>query len=119
MSKKMNQQFACSSMMLPEHRGRLNRERKETRWQEEHRRALLDEQEQERFQRALEQSLQQGIPLKLTVLNNSGYHHLWGRVVKLEPWAGRIRLLTSDLIETVLIDDIVGVTPANPELEDI
>lgn len=116
MSKKLRHQFACSSMMLPEHRGSLNRRRKEMERREQHRRPLLDEQEQELFQQTLQRSLQESAPLTLTVLNeNSGCRRLTGVVVKLEPWSGCLRLRTAAAAETVLIDEVVAVEPAIQE----
>jgi hypothetical protein len=109
MSKKMRHQFACSSMMLPEHRGSLDRRRREAEWIEQHRRPLFDEQEQELFQQALQRSLRHGTPLLLTVLDNRGRRRLTGIVVKLEPWAGRLRLRTAAAVETVLIDEVIAV----------
>ncbi len=111
MSKKLRHQFACSSMMLPEHRGSLNRRRKELERREQHHRPLLDEQEQELFQQALQHSLQHGTPLTLTVLQSSGYRRLTGIVCKLEPWAGSLRLCTAAAAETVLIAEVVAVEP--------
>ncbi len=107
MSKKIYHQFACSSMMLPEHRGRLRKQQAQKRWAEKHRRPLLDDQQKEAFQQALERSVREGRPLKLTVLSSSGYRHLSGTVAALEPWAGRIRLRTAAGTETVLIDEVV------------
>lgn len=109
MSKKMRHQFACSSMMLPEHRGHLDRRRKDIERREQQRRPLLDEQEQERFQQALQRSLQQGAPLTVTVLDSCGYRRLTGIVVKLEPWAGCLRLRTNSAVETVLIAEVIAV----------
>jgi hypothetical protein len=109
MSKKLRHQFACSSMMLPEHRGHLDRRRKDLKRREQQRRPLFDEQEQERFQQALQRSLQQGLPLTVTVLQSSGCRRLTGIVIKLEPWAGCLRLRTVTAAETVLIDEVIAV----------
>jgi hypothetical protein len=114
-SKKMRHQFACSSMMLPEHRGHLDRRRKEIERSEKYSRPLLDEQEQERFQQALQHSLEEGAPLTLTVLKHNSCRRLTGTIIRLEPWAGCLRLRTAAAVETVLIDEVVGVEPADRE----
>lgn len=109
MSKKMRHQFACSKMMLPEHRGSLERHREEVEQNEKYSRPILEEQEQERFQRALQQAIENGAPLSLSVLNKNGFRRLTGIVIKLEPWAGRLRLHTGASVETVFIAEVTGV----------
>lgn len=105
----MNHQFACSSMMLPEHRSLLRRALEEERRLERCRNPVLDEQELERFQRALELSLCERVPLKLTVSNGDSCQSLKGYVHKIEPWAGRLRLNTDEGIKTVLVCSIINI----------
>ena len=54
MSSKMYHQFACSSMLLPEHRELLNRLQRESRRQEEIRLPDFDQQQQEEWQQLLD-----------------------------------------------------------------
>jgi 3-methyladenine DNA glycosylase AlkC len=111
-NKKIRRQFACSRLMLPEHCSSLERHYKETEQSENCRRPLLDEQEQDRFQQILQRSLGQNAPLALTVLKENGFRHLTGTVIKLEPWAGCLRLRTDAAVETVRIAEITGVEAA-------
>jgi hypothetical protein len=107
MSKKIYHQFTCSRMMLPEHRERLRQQQARRQWDEKHRRPLLDDQQKEAFQQALERSMREGRPLKLTVLDSSGCRHLAGTVIRLEPWAGRFRFRTAAGEITILIDEVI------------
>ena len=109
MSKKLGHLFACNSLMLPEHPHHLALHRASSERREKYRRPVLDEQEQELFQQALQRSLAEGTPLTLTVLSDSGCRQVTGTVAKLEPWAGRLRLRTAAGPVTVHITDIIQV----------
>ncbi|MEW5784577.1 MAG: YolD-like family protein [Bacillota bacterium] len=110
MSKKLTHQFGCSRMMLPEHRGQLQRHREQTRQREEYRRPLFDEQQQEQFQHALEQSLRHGLPLQVTVvLTGSGRRTFTGTVSRTDPVAGRIFLNTADGILAISTRQIIVI----------
>lgn len=69
MSKKINRQFDCSMMMLPEHRGLLQQQAARNRHEEKNRRPHLDEQEHARLQHVLEQAMLQKKPLAITFIN--------------------------------------------------
>lgn len=118
MIKKLYHQFACSSMMLPEHRGRLNRCRRQEQWEERHRRPLFDEQQWELFQHTLGQSLRQGLPLKVTILNGRGYHTLVGTAFGEDLSAGRLRLKTADGIKTAPVAEIIDLQIVNSSGDD-
>jgi len=111
---KKNHQFACSSMMLPEHRNSLDRHRKEIELSK-YRLPQLDEQEHERFQQVLDQSFKEGRPLTLSVLKENSLRRLTGTVIRSELWSGCLRLRTDNGVETVLIAEITGVEAATPE----
>ena len=96
MSKKFNQQFACSKMMLPEHRGSLQEQSVKTQWNETHRRPLFDEQRQEELQQILDQAIVKRQTLQCTILNSSGYQVYSGVPLRIDQTAGKIILDTSD-----------------------
>lgn len=106
--KKLYHQFACSSMMLPEHRGRLERRRRQARREEEYRRPQFDEQQWDQFQYLLERSLSEGLPLQVTVLNEQGYRTLVGIACRRSP-PGELRLQTDNGLKTVPVEQIVGL----------
>ena len=110
MSKKLYHQFACSQMILPEHRAQLHRTRVQNRRREELRRPLLDEQEQEQFQYALEQSQHYGATLRVTIFSGDAYHTLTGTVRRTDAVSGQILLDTASGIKTVSRAEITAVT---------
>jgi hypothetical protein len=107
-TKKLYHQFACSSMMLPEHRGRLERRRREARREEEHRRPQFDEQQRDQFQYLLERSLSQGLKLQVTILTDQGCRILAG-TAKQDSAAGVLRLKTADGVLKVAAAQIVAL----------
>lgn len=106
--KKLYHQFACSSLMLPEHRRRLSRHREQARREEERRLPCLDEQRQEEFQRALECALRGGLVLKVTLLDETGRHTLAGTPLK-PAAAGFLRLQTAAGVRTVPAGRIISL----------
>lgn len=94
MSKKINQQFLCSRMMLPEHCSGLNEHAFRKKWEENHRRPDMDDQLQEQLQQELEQALAKQQALKITFLDYSGYHTYIGVPLRIDPTAGLIFLHT-------------------------
>ncbi|HSW35258.1 MAG TPA: YolD-like family protein [Candidatus Limnocylindrales bacterium] len=113
MSKKINQQFNCSKMMLPEHRERLQKQTALSRWKEEHHRPVLDEQQQELLQHIFEQSLLHRQKIKITVLNENGYQVLEGVPLKGTSAVGQISLENSGDVKTVQTKDIVNLEQAD------
>ncbi len=90
MSKKLNQQFSCSKMFLPEHRASLKQRNEKLQRDEDHRRPILDEQRQEELQQILEQAISNKQPLKLIALNDSGYRSYHGVPLRCDTAAGII-----------------------------
>lgn len=111
MKKKLYHQFVCSSLMLPEHRARLARHRISTQGTE-HRRPVFDEQQQEQFQRLVEQSMHSGLPLKVTFVDNGGCRTLTGVIPERQPDPGRLRLQSGDRVVTVPVAAIVQLEAA-------
>ncbi|MCJ7806040.1 MAG: YolD-like family protein [Clostridia bacterium] len=96
MSSKINQQFACSKMMLPEHRVSLRDQSTKAQWKETHRRPLFDEQRQDELQQILGQAILKRQTLQFTILNSSGYRIYSGVPLRIEQTAGKIILDTGD-----------------------
>jgi hypothetical protein len=90
MSKKICQQFACSKMMLPEHRTSLQKQGSAAEWAENHPSIILDEQLQEELQRTMECALEKSLEIKLTILNSSGYHTYRGVPLRLDSTSGTV-----------------------------
>lgn len=84
-------------MMLPEHDRTLREHKAEQQWTEEHRRPLLDEQEQERLQRTLAAAVAEKRALTITVLNANGYRVYRGIVLRTDTAAGTIILAAGGL----------------------
>ncbi len=90
MSKKINQQFACSKMMLPEHRGSLQEHCRQSSRAEESSRPDLDEQERERLQQIFEQALAGKRALQVTVFTGTGRESFTGIPLSSDCAGGRI-----------------------------
>jgi len=89
-SKKANQQFACSKMMLPEHRGGLQEHRLRMEREETNRCPLLDEQRHEELQHLLRSATFKRQKIRFTVLNSSGRHSLCGIPLRCDSSTGLI-----------------------------
>jgi len=113
MSKKFNQQFACSRMMLPEHRSSLQQHNAKTAWEENHRRPFLDEQRQEELQQLLEQAIFKQQRLNFTVLNNGGYQTITGIPLRSDPAAGFIYIFDAGGTRRrkIMAADVVNLEP--------
>ncbi len=90
MSKKINQQFHCSKMMLPEHCGKLRDHADRLEREEIYRRPVIDEQLWEEQQRILGQALFTGQQIMITIINSSGYHTYRGVPLRIDQIAGFI-----------------------------
>ncbi len=112
MSKKINRQFSCSKMMLPEHRAGLQQHASQKQWEEDHRRPLFDEQRQEELQQILEQALLNRQSLKLTILNGSGYKTCRGIPLRSDPSAGLLFIHTgTGRTRSIRAVDVVCLEP--------
>ncbi len=92
MSKKFNQQFACSKMMLPEHRGSLQEHKFRIEWEETNRCSLSDEQRHEELQQLLDLATLKQHLLAFTVLCGTGLQTINGVPMRSDPAAGFIYL---------------------------
>jgi hypothetical protein len=80
--KKMNDQFLCSRMMLPEHRKALSQRQQKIREAEDRRIPLFDEQELELWEWFLRQSLEQGTKITVSYLSEGGEKIVSGVALK-------------------------------------
>lgn len=88
MSKKINQQFNCSKMMLPEHCGQLREHSAAYEKVEAGRKPCFDEQLREEQQRTLDQALFAGQMIVVTILNSSGSHTFRGVPLRIDQALG-------------------------------
>ncbi len=108
MKKKLHQ-FLCSSMMLPEHREKLHKHRKEEAMKEKYPFPLLDEQQQEVFCLLLNGSFREGITIKITVFNKGEYRTLTGRVAGYDPVRKSIKIITAAGAEELELKLLINV----------
>ncbi len=116
MKKKLYHQFACSCLMLPEHRARLEQRRRKSASEAERCRPILDEQQQEQFQRLAEQSMHSGLRLKAIYTGCGGRRTFTGVIVGLQEAAGKIRFQPEDggPAITLAVAGIVHLEAASP-----
>ncbi|HHX86751.1 MAG TPA: YolD-like family protein [Firmicutes bacterium] len=113
MSKKMANQFACSQLILPEHRDQLHGHRQARRKEEERRLPCLDQQQWEEFEVLVKQSLGQGLTIRVTsVTKYHGRHSVTGQVIKVNPVIKRITLATPGGVQQVALLEIIGIEAA-------
>ena len=90
MSKKIDRQFCCSKMMLPEHRSGLRDNAARNRLHEENNRPELDEQQRERLQQTFEQALAERQTLLVTIITKAGRKTFTGTPLRSDPASGII-----------------------------
>ncbi len=106
MSKKKENQFICSSMMLPEHREKLTERYRE---EEEEKKPLLPgEQSREEVAHNLTQSLLHRRAVEVQVLSGTEIQCLQGVVAESRPRDGILRLRTEKTVMAVRLESIVG-----------
>ncbi len=88
MSKKINQQFNCSKMMLPEHCGQLREHSAAYERAEARSRPCFDEQLRDEQQRTLDQALLTGQMIAVTIINSSGSHTFSGVPLRIDQALG-------------------------------
>ncbi len=96
MSKKLKNQFLCSSLMLPEHRAKLAEHCQKFSTAEKYRRPPLDDQRQEEFQLLLERSLRAGLELQITTLTSKGRLQFTGVIKEINTTNSCLKLDTAD-----------------------
>jgi hypothetical protein len=112
-SKKINQQFNCSKMMLPEHCGQLREHGAAYEKAEACRRPCFDQQLREEQQRTLDQALQTGQMIVVTIINNSGTHTFRGVPLRIDQVAGCLVLDAGEVRPCrVRATEITGLTLA-------
>ncbi len=111
MSKRISNQFLCSSMMLPEHREEIetmNRDREKKPPPPE-----WDEQALELWERLLKQSFKQGEKIKITVFLQDRYLEVAGVVQRLDVSRGRVGIETAAGYKVLELKTICAVEAAN------
>lgn len=108
MMKKLDNQFACSRMMLPEHREHLEAHYQKLQ-RENYHLPSLDEQQYELFERTLIQSLNFGLEIQITLLAGGQLLTLEGVVKNINLLSGQIILLNKDGTKAVTIKNIIDV----------
>jgi hypothetical protein len=113
--KKLYHQFACSSLILPEHRARLARHHQKKAREAcrgETSLTAADEQQQEQFQRLAEQSLARQLPLKVTVREGGSCRTITGVIIEQQSLSGKIRLQSGERVITIAVTTIIYLEPA-------
>ncbi len=112
MSKKINQQFNCSKMMLPEHCGQLREHSAAYEKAEACSRPCFDEQLREEQQRTLDQALITGQIIVVTVINSSGSHTFRGVPLRIDQISGCLVLDVGKVRpRRIKAAEITGLTP--------
>lgn len=109
MTKKMFNQFLCSSLMLPEHRDALNRRRAEQRKKEKMCRPCIDEQQHALWDCLLTAALRQGKELAVYYKNEQGEHLLRGAISRIVPLRREIYIQAAGVVSRVSLDNIVSL----------
>jgi hypothetical protein len=111
MSKKINQQFSCSKMMLPEHCGQLREHSAAYENAEACSRPCFDQQLREEQQHTLDQALLTGLMIVVTVINSSGTHTFCGVPLRIDQVAGCLVLDTGEVRPSrIKAAEITGLT---------
>ena len=92
MSKRMTNQFACSSMMLPEHRDELEKMSREKGQKPSG--PVWDEQVLELWEGLLQQSYARGLKVRIMLEGRDGLQEVEGVVCELDPNRHRIKVNT-------------------------
>ncbi len=111
MRKKLYHQFACSSLMLPEHRARLARHHQDKVWESSL--PPADEQQLEQFQRLIEQSMHSGRALRITFRESGRYRAFTGVALEQQPESERLRFRRGEQVLTIPTAAIVHLEIAS------
>ncbi len=112
MRKKLYHQFACSSLMLPEHRARLARHHQEKVRERCRCFAPADEQQLEQFQHLAEQSMRSDRLLQLTFREGDSCRTVIGVVPEQQPEPGQLRFRQGEQMLTIPIATIIHLETA-------
>jgi hypothetical protein len=111
MSKKINQQFNCSKMMLPEHCGQLREHSAAYENAEACSSPCFDEQLREEQQHTLDQALLAGQMIVVTIINSSGTHTFRGVPLRIDQVAGCLVLDAGEVRPSrIKAAEITGLT---------
>ena len=107
MVNKLNNQFLCSRMMLPEHVRELRKQAYEAEIQEISKIPELDEQRLEEMDKILKKAIKKNLPVRITVMNPKGPNIYKGKV-KIERGKAILmeQSITIDLSKVINIEEI-------------
>ncbi len=114
MSKKKENQFMCSSMMLPEHREKLTEHHKKTA--EGKKPTLPEDQTREELAHYLNQSLHHQLPVEIRVVTDTEIRSMRGIIVGSQSREGTLKLRIGRTVTVVRLDAIAGCRLASKGL---
>ncbi|MDW7675797.1 MAG: YolD-like family protein [Bacillota bacterium] len=110
MSKKLNNQFSSSRMMLSEHREQLIKRHYEVQRQEQYPRPNFTQQQLEEFEILTANSLKHQLPLTITYIGDDGtYSEATGLVKRRDSVTKYISLVTAGKTISISWRDIVRI----------
>lgn len=107
--KKQENQFICSSFMLPEHVDSLAQQEKDRADEERRRFPAYDEQQLELWERILQASWQGGTAITVRFMGRRGPCTVTGRVSGVNLQQKRFYLATSEAVHTIAIERVMGL----------
>ncbi len=110
MSKKLNNQFICSRMMLPEHVRALSKYEQESKLKELCKRPELDEQRLEEFDRVLQRAIKEELLVRVMVLTERGPVMYDGKVQKIA--TGKLYIEIEEEVKLVELSNVVNIDEA-------
>ncbi len=108
MSKKINNQFLCSRMMLPEHKENLNSRKKKMEYKEKYYIPSFDEQQWEEFQFLINKSLHEKTKIQITVLEKE-YKKYRGIITHTYPEQGLLNIKVENKFKKIAANKIVNI----------
>ncbi len=110
--KKQENQFICSSFMLPEHVDTLTQREKDREDEELRRFPAYDEQQLELWERILQASWQGGTAITVRFMGSQGPSTVTGRVSAVSLQQKRFYLVTSEAVQAIDIERVMGLEQA-------
>ncbi len=110
--KKRDNQFICSSFMLPEHVDTLAQREKDREDEELRQFPAYDEQQLELWERILQASWQHGAAITVRFMDTRGPCTVTGRVSAVSLQQKRFYLATSEAVQAIAIERVMGLEQA-------
>ena len=106
MRKKLYHQFACSSLMLPEHRAGLIRRHRQ---KSAEKRPEWDEQRLEELERLVKRSIAAALPVRITFFEEGAHRVLSGVIPGDQPHRSRLCIQTESGVQMIPLQAIIQV----------